>query len=67
MNDTTLRDLFASHALTGLLAFSPPEIAGQMDPRPAARDAYLYADAMMEARKAAAKADREQAESGSAN
>ena len=43
-----LRDMFAGHALGGLLAFGCPDSAERL----VAKWAYTYADAMMEARKA---------------
>ena len=50
-SDATLRDLFAAHALTGMLAYTHDDLsAGQMTPRAAAREAFLFADAMLAAR-----------------
>jgi hypothetical protein len=43
----SLRDYLAGQALSGLLAFSPPDATGQMDYTSAAEDAYDYADAML--------------------
>jgi hypothetical protein len=45
-----LRDYFAAHALTGLLAFSPCECR-QSPPETAAKEAYEMADAMLAARE----------------
>jgi len=47
----TLRDLFAAHALQGLLAWSPEGGSEQMDMESAAEDAYGFADAMLLARQ----------------
>ena len=47
----TLRDLFAAHALTGLLAWSPEGGSEQMDMEDAAEDSYGFADAMLAARQ----------------
>jgi len=46
----TLRDWFAGHALTGLLAWSPTDVLRQYDPDSAAAKAYRMADAMLAAR-----------------
>lgn len=47
----TLRDYFAAAALTGVLAYSPAGCGDNSDYDPAAKAAYEYADAMLEARK----------------
>lgn len=49
----TRRDWFAGQALVGLLAFSPPETERQMSAEHAAAEAFAYADAMLQARRAA--------------
>ena len=49
----TLRDLFAAHALSGLLAWSPEGCTEQMDMLSAGEDAYGFADAMLLARQPA--------------
>lgn len=59
----SLRDYFAAAALTGLLAWSPPNvnaddgepISGNVEPDTAAGWAYEYADEMLAARRAAAR------------
>lgn len=45
----SLRDYLAGQALIGLLAFSPggADTSEQYGPKTAARDAYLFADAML--------------------
>jgi hypothetical protein len=55
-----LRDLFAMHALAGLLAWSPPEHDSQYSAEDAARLAYRHADAMLAERERPAKADAPQ-------
>jgi hypothetical protein len=49
----TVRDYFAAHALTGLLAFTTGDDGGcaQLSAKAAALDAYEYADAMLKARR----------------
>ena len=47
--EPTLRDKFAMAALTGILAGSPNKEIG---PEDYAHDAYMFADAMIEAREA---------------
>jgi hypothetical protein len=52
IDDATLRDMFAAHALSGLMA--APDYDGS--PRDAAKLSYQLADAMMVARKRRADA-----------
>ncbi len=47
----TILDYFAAHALTGILAFSPPDAAAQCSPDVAAETAYVMAAAMLAERR----------------